>query len=260
MNKALWKPVNWIFFDLDDTIWNFSANSESSLRKLYEISPILRKLFKDIDQFIEIYHANNLLMWQLYSRGEVSTKELKVERWRRTLATRQFEVLTAVCEELDKNYLEILAQGQLKIEGVDEMLGRLSKKFLIAILSNGFSKTQYQKLRYSGLEKYVTRTIVSEEIEINKPNPAIFNYAIAETGAATPYLMVGDNGETDVLGAMKAGWGAIWFNPQGKKFPFNESELKELGVDSKLLFADVRNINELEIAINRYFDRPEEMK
>ena len=247
--------INWIFFDLDDTIWNFTANSEVSLRKLYEISPILKKLFKSIDEFVEIYHKNNLLMWDMYSKGMVTTKELKVERWRRTLATRQFEVLTAVCEELDFNYLEILAQGKEMFPGVIEMLERLTKKYLLAILSNGFSKTQYQKLHYSGLEKYVTRTIVSEEIEVNKPNSKIFDYAIAETGAQKPYLMVGDNGETDILGAMKAGWHAIWFNLKGKTFPFSETEIISQGVDPKLLFAEVKNMTQLEREIENLFKR-----
>ena len=245
--------MKWIFFDLDDTLWNFSANSAIALRKLYEISPILKKLFKDMNEFIDIYHVNNAMMWDFYAKGMVSTKELKVERWRRTLATRQFEVLTAVCEELERNYLEILAQGQEMFPGVKEMLERLIKKCLVGILSNGFSKTQYQKLRFSGLDRYITRTIVSEEIGINKPNPKIFEYAVQETGASAPYLMVGDHAETDVLGAMKSGWYAIWYNPAGKPFPVSTDEMEKQQVDSSLLFADVRDMKQLEEAIERFF-------
>lgn len=244
--------MKWIFFDLDDTLWNFSANSAVSLRKLYQISPILRKLFKNIDEFIDIYHTNNSLMWDLYAKGKVTTKELKVERWRRTLATKQFEVLTAVCEELDRTYLEILAQGEEKFHGIDEMLHRLSQKRLLAILSNGFTKTQYQKLHYSGLEKYITRTIVSEEIGINKPDSRLFEYAVEETGATSPLLMVGDNGETDIYGAMKAGWNAIWYNPSGKKFPISSSQMKEDGVEPSLLLAVVKDFEQLETALERF--------
>ena len=254
MIAQTWHPVKWIFFDLDDTLWNFSANSAISLRKLYEISPILRKLFKDIEEFIDIYHRYNSEMWQLYSQGKVNTKELKVERWRRTLATRQFEVLTAVCEELDRNYLEILAKGEEKFEGVDEMLGRLTKKYLLAILSNGFSKTQYQKLHYSGLEKYITRTIVSEELEINKPDTRLFEYAIRETGAAQPYLMVGDNAESDIYGALKAGWYAIWMNPESIPFPISEEKMKSEGIDTNKLWATVKDMKELENAIESFFE------
>lgn len=240
------KRIPWIFFDLDDTIWDFAGNSEVGLRKLYEISPILRKLFKSVDEFIDIYHHHNALMWDYYSQGKVSTKELKVERWRRTLAKRQFEVLTAVCEELDRTYLDILAKGDRKIEGMEEMLGRLTKKSLIAVLSNGFSNTQYKKLGNSGLWKYVTRTIVSEEIGINKPDRRLFEYAVEETGATPPFLMVGDHGSTDIYGAMKAGWKAIWYNPGGKPFPVSEEEMKRDGVDPNLLVGNVRTVKELE--------------
>lgn len=255
MKETVWNPVPWIFFDLDDTLWNFSANSEKSLRKLYDISPILRKLFPDRDEFIDIYHTNNHLMWDFYAKGLVTTKELKVERWRRTLATRQFEVLTAVCEELDRNYLHILARQEEKIAGIKEMLQSLTKKYLVAVLSNGFQKTQYEKLHYSGLEKYITRTVVSEEIGINKPNPAIFDYAIAETGATSPYLMVGDNAITDVYGAMKAGWHAIWFNPSGKPWPVNSEQMKEDGVDPDLLYRIVGNVFEMKEAIESFYSQ-----
>lgn len=244
--------MKWIFFDLDDTLWNFSDNSAVALKKLYEISPILRKLFKNINEFIDIYHVNNQLMWDYYAQGKITTTQLKVERWRRTLATRQFEVLTAVCEELDRIYLDILAQGKEMIDGVEELLEHITKSSLLAILSNGFSKTQYKKLHFSGLEKYITRTIVSEEIGINKPNPSLFEYAICETGATPPYLMVGDNGETDIYGAMRAGWYAIWYNPKGKKFPISQEEMKKQGVDPSLLLCDVRNMKELNHAIDHF--------
>lgn len=244
--------MNWIFFDLDDTIWNFTENSSKSLEILYARSPILRKLFKSLEEFVEIYHRNNALMWQLYSRGEVTTKELKLERWRRTLATRQFEVLTAVCEELEFNYLEILAQGKEIIPGVYELLQELTKEYLLAVLSNGFTKTQYKKLLFSGLDKFITRIIVSEEIGINKPDSRLFDYAINETGATKPYLMIGDNGETDVFGAMRAGWYAIWYNPLDKQFPFSKEELLAMNVDPSLLFATVKNMYELELELERF--------
>lgn len=241
--------MTWIFFDLDDTIWNFSANSHVSLHKLYDISPILRKLFKSVDEFIDIYHANNSLMWDLYSRGEVTTAQLKLERWRRTLATRQFEVLTAVCEELERNYLDILAEGKEMFPGVIEMMEVLSKKYLLGVISNGFTKTQYKKLQNSGLWKYITRTVVSEEIGINKPDKRLFDYAVEETGATAPLLMVGDHPLTDVLGAMKAGWHAIWFNPSGMPFPLCDEDLRRQGVDPCLLVATVSDMASLQEAI-----------
>lgn len=247
--------IPWIFFDLDDTLWNFSANSTLALNKLYEISPILRKLFKSKDEFIDIYHFHNANLWLLYGRGEVTTRELKVERWRRTLATKQFEVLTAVCEELDRNYLDILAECPEKFEGIDNFLHSLSKKALIGVLSNGFLDTQYKKIRHSGLDKYVTRIIVSDEIGINKPDKRIFDYAVSETGATHPYLLVGDNAETDILGAMKAGWYAIWINHSGKEFPFTEEYLKENNISPSLLWHVTDSIEKAAPYIDKFISQ-----
>ena len=245
--------IPWIFFDLDDTIWNFTENSTIALHKLYEVMPILRKLFPSVDEFIDIYHIHNAEMWQLYGRGEVSTKQLKEERWRRTLATKQFEVLTAVCEELDYKYLDILAQCTAEFEGVKEILDELTKRALLGVLSNGFSGTQYKKLHYSGLEKYITRTIVSEEISINKPNIKIFRYAEDETGSVFPYILVGDNAETDILGALKAGWYAVWINSKGSDFPYSKEYLEKNGIKENQLIGSVRSIKEARPLFEKFF-------
>lgn len=252
MNFAPWHPVPWIFFDLDDTIWNFTENSTDSLIKLYHISPILKKLFPSIEEFIDIFHHHNAILWDLYAKGDVSTKELKIERWRRTLSTRQFEVLTAVCEELETNYLDILAQGDKMIPGVEDMLRNLSAHYMLAVLSNGFQKTQYKKLKYSGLERFITRTIVSDEIGINKPDRRLFEYAVMETGAVDPVIMVGDNPETDILGALKAGWYAIWYNPKGKECPFSEKQLEEMGIPKERFIATIKSIPELEKTLQNF--------
>ena len=246
--------VPWIFFDLDDTIWNFSQNSTLSLAKLYEISPILRKLFRAPREFIEIYHVHNANLWNLYSKGEVSTKQLKVERWRKTLATRQFEVLTAVCEELDTTYLDILAKSTLPVEGAHDLLSQLQKRAMIAVISNGFSDTQYKKITYSGLWKFITRVVVSEELGINKPNRAIFDYALAETGATGSHLYVGDHPETDILGAMKAGWHTIWINHKAENFPLTDAELIRQGIDPALMLAEVSSLKQAYPAINSYLN------
>ena len=255
----------WIFFDLDDTVWDFKNNSMTSLRKLYEISPILKKYFKTFDELDVEYHIHNSYLWGALSRGEISGKDLKAERWRRTLQSKTFEVLTAVCEELDETYLNILAT----LPGVPphtlSVMQRLSKDHLIGILSNGFPATQYKKMRSSGLDKYVTRLVVSEEIGKAKPDRALFEYAVAETGARYPHIMVGDNLEADVLGAINAGWFAIWFKPDNamkndtdKELP-SDREIKmiicEKGGNPDLFLGRVRNLLEAEEIIQKMSHR-----
>lgn len=209
----------WIFFDLDDTIWDFKKNSMISLRQLYDSSSILKKYFKTFDELDIEYHIHNSYLWDALSRGEISSHDLKAERWRRTLLSKSNEVMTEICEELDRNYLDILASIPNVMANAHEVLARLQQKVLIGVISNGFAATQYQKVRFSGLWRYITRIIVSEEIGKAKPDKALFHYAESETGAVAPHIMVGDNLTADVIGAMKAGWYAIWMNPEAKDHP-----------------------------------------
>lgn len=247
--------MNWIFFDLDDTLWDFSRNSQISLHKLYSESPILRKLFKDPEEFLKVYHIHNHHLWKLYSEGGINTSDLRIERWRRTLGSKQFEVLTAVCEELNRNYLEWLAEVPYVKDGALQVMEDLSRFYLLGIISNGFSETQYNKLKYSGLGKYITRVIVSEEIGISKPDKKLFDYAISETGATEPYIMVGDNPETDILGALKAGWHAIWYNPDDNSFPFSEDQLIKMGINEKLFLGSASTLQAVKDKIFREFNQ-----
>ena len=61
--------------------------------------------------------------------------------------------------------------------------------------------------------------VISDEIRIQKPDPRIFRYAEQETGA-TPdtTIMIGDNPDNDIQGALDAGWQAIYLDRKSKPF------------------------------------------
>ena len=70
-----------------------------------------------------------------------------------------------------------------------------------------------KKISNSNLEKYFTCIIDSETVGVKKPNSKIFKYALNVSGAIeTESLMIGDNLEADILGALDAGFKAIHFN------------------------------------------------
>lgn len=87
------------------------------------------------------------------------------------------------------------------------------KGYRLHICSNGFHEVQYRKLRASEMEQYFDKVILSEDAGENKPGRGFFDYAFAQTGASpASTLMVGDNYQTDILGALNYGLKAVWFN------------------------------------------------
>lgn len=109
----------------------------------------------------------------------------------------------------------------------------------IAVFSNGWIKLQQAKAKVIGFSGPV---IVSEEIDLWKPDPRAFQLALERANFSkekTAY--VGDSPETDIVGAKQAGLKAIWVNLEGKTYPqglvypdFVITSLKEL---PELIFA-----------------------
>lgn len=147
--------------------------------------------------------------------------------------------------DIDREYLGFLSEQPYLVDGAEGVLENMSKRYMIGVLSNGFIDTQYRKLRYSGLWRYVARTVVSDEAGFQKPDPRLFRYAVAATGAVGTPVMIGDNPHTDIFGALCAGWQAVWYNPEGLEFPYTEEDLIREGIDPGLYLGSIRNISQL---------------
>ena len=88
-----------------------------------------------------------------------------------------------------------------------------SREYRIHMCSNGFHEVQYKKLQACGLRDYFDTVILSEDAGYNKPAREFFEYALRQSGARQDTtLMIGDNFNTDILGAKRAGLATAYFN------------------------------------------------
>lgn len=241
----------WVFFDIDDTLWNFSTNSLITLSILYKNSNLLKSQFSTENLFIDKYHVANAEMWKLYGAGEISTDHLQLHRFldildinvlEQNLKCRKPELCLTdenynsiknyaenSAKRLNRDYLDILCNQTLLIDGAIEMLAEVQKKFLTAALTNGFLSTQYKKLYNTPLWKYIRRMVVSEETEWRKPQMEMFEYARNCVGAKPQEcVMIGDNAATDVQAARSAGWLALHFDPSGNGDISHLSQIPDL--------------------------------
>ncbi len=106
------------------------------------------------------------------------------------------------------------------VEGVENTLKRLMKKYRLAVISNASSNIVKYAIKKFDLQKYFDVVTVSRDIGIRKPDPRIFEYTLNKLNV-TPYeaVHVGDSIESDIIGAKKIGMFAIWINREGLEDP-----------------------------------------
>ena len=92
----------------------------------------------------------------------------------------------------------------------------------MGVLTNGASERQRAKLANLGVSAYFPeeRILASQDVGVIKPELAIFRAYEEKTGFTPERLwMIGDNYETDITGALAAGWHALWLNRKKEKIP-----------------------------------------
>ena len=203
-----------LFIDFDDTLYDTYGNAVIALRETFEAFQ-LGRFFEDPQIFYDAYWTANISLWSRYSKGEITRSYLIVERFRRPLSEGMgLEVTESLCLEMSDKFLDFCSSKPGVIDGAHELMDYLRDKgYRMHICSNGFHEVQYKKLAACGLRDYFDTIILSEDAGANKPSPLYFDYAFKVSGAnRESTLMIGDNLQSDILGAMNAGIDAMLFN------------------------------------------------
>lgn len=209
------KPFVW--FDLDDTIWDMTGNSNIALSRIFESDPDVQSVFaqKGLKYWLDTYHDVNRRLWQQYDDAKISRETLRIERFAEPLQIAGMDRNEAVraAEHLDGDYLWILGSCPALISGARQAVDAVLAAGLPAgIVSNGFREVQYRKLASGGLSNVFEPIILSDNIGINKPDSRFFDFAVQSAGIAPQNcILVGDNPRSDIKGALDAGWAAtVW--------------------------------------------------
>jgi 2-haloacid dehalogenase len=77
---------------------------------------------------------------------------------------------------------------------------------------------QRPRFAASSIGGLFSETVISEEVGLAKPDPAIFDLAFERIGRPPKerVLMVGDNLGLDILGGANYGIDTCWYNPAGE--------------------------------------------
>jgi len=211
--------IKHIFFDLDHTIWDFDKNAQETLTELYDRYELKALGLQSCELFIDRYTENNHMLWAEYHMGRITKETLRSERFSKTFIELGVHP-EQVPHAFEDDYVRCSPMKTNLFEGSEKVLAYLQEKYTLHIISNGFKETTLIKMDLSKLNPYFTNVIISEDAGVNKPDPAIFDYALQKAGASKEEsIMIGDSIEADIRGAQDYGIKAIFFNPLQKEKP-----------------------------------------
>jgi putative hydrolase of the HAD superfamily len=204
-----------LVFDLDGTLLDQEGAERDALRRLYE---------RDIDLPSKpAYHAF-LRDWrnvadhylQRFLDNRMGFDEQRIARVQALYSKYGSAIDPENAARLHQAYAGYYRDQWRAFDDTLPALRTLGRRFKLAVITNGDGRQQRAKLDATGLSPFFSHVLVSGEVKVSKPDPAIFRLSEEALGLPPEALAyVGDRLDVDVAGAKAAGWTAIWLDRKG---------------------------------------------
>lgn len=228
-----------IIFDLDDTLlWDKKSVAEAFkstcefAEKKYGLAPAkleervresARKLYASYDtyEFTQMIGINPFEgLWGNFSDQGDSFQRLKEiapvyrkEAWTRGLKDLGIDD-PEFGYELAQDFPRKRKEKAFVYEDSFSVLDQLKGDYQLLLLTNGSPSLQQTKLDITPeFKPYFEHIVISGAFGKGKPDPSIFSHALELLSVEKEEaLMVGDNLNTDILGAVRSGIDSVWVN------------------------------------------------
>lgn len=205
--------IQHIFFDLDNTLWDYRRNAYLTIKDLFDKEEITLKYNIDFEEFHSVYHEINEKLWEQIRDGEIDKAYLRKHRFYDTF--KHFEIddleLSMFFEE---HFLDKILNYNHLVESAEYILDYLkAKNYTLHIISNGFQEVTERKCILSEIDHYFQTITSADSVGVRKPNPAIFEYSLGLSEAKKEEsILIGDDWIADVIGAQNFGIDVIFFD------------------------------------------------
>lgn len=197
-----------VIFDADETLFDFKKTE----REAFKNTMVEFNLEYDENHHFKIYKEVNTAIWKELENGLITQKELKTERFKRFS-----QRINANFDETEfaAAYMKHLASGSFLYNDSMDLVQNIHKSFRLTIVTNGLKDVQHNRIRKSTIAKYFEDVVISEEVQVSKPDPKIFELALKNINHCdkSKVLMVGDSLTSDIQGGINFGIDTCWYNP-----------------------------------------------
>lgn len=187
-----------VIFDLDGTLLDRDASLASFIEDQYtRLAAYFQHIPKVqfIKRFIELDAKGYVWKDQVYQQliEEFSIKEID---WPCLL----------------EDYVENFSSHCIPFPNLDNMLNQLATNSLrLGMITNGKGQFQMDNILALGIKDYFDEILISEWEEMAKPNPAIFQKALAGFGLSpAEAVYIGDHPKNDIQAAGAVGMNTLW--------------------------------------------------
>lgn len=205
-----------ILIDLDDTLLDFQKSEDVAIRTTIKTLGI-----EPTEDVVSAYKEINLKYWKMFERKEIEREALLIARFKEFC-----EILNITNKDfclLNETYFHYLSSSPFEIDGAEEFLKKLSKKYDIYVITNGVKRVQTIRLSLVNITKYFKKVYISEEIGYQKPSVEFFDFVLNDLNIKNKeeILIIGDSLSSDIQGGINSGIDTMWYNPKGLQSNIN---------------------------------------
>lgn len=189
-----------VLFDLDNTLLNRNQAFQAYAADLIRTHAVC-----EIEE-----QADGFTKWLIAAdkQGYAPKKQL-YEEMARTIPLKDQR---ATAETLLEYWFSTFNRYAVIMEGAESAMRQIKARGVkLGLITNGSSRSQHAKIDQAGFRSLFDTIIVSDDVSVKKPDPAIFHIALTRLGIAPEQAVyVGDHPANDIDGAVRAGLRAIW--------------------------------------------------
>lgn len=202
-----------LLFDLDDTIFDFSAAETNAIKKVFDYLNL--SLTSEVHQK---YSAFNKELWDRIDQGLLTRDQMQEKRFPEFFK-KEYGLTITHNSNLIKIYQDGLASSHVLLPHAYETIKKLHHNgYYLAIISNGILHVQVKKLTDASLISCFNDLFTSREIGYMKPSKKFFNYVFQHTTCNDQNtIVIGDSLVTDIFGAINVGLDSVWYNRYKKE-------------------------------------------